>query len=195
MKYLKKLQSKSKPIVLRVKKQYKKILKRVKPYKKKLNQFFTKKIKPLIVPVANFLEKYIFHHSTTEKISIYTENPVSSSRILLYSILISSSLLLVWAGTTEIDERAIAQGQVIPSLKTQNIQSLDGGILEEIYVHEGDIVQKDQKIVKIDDTIFASSFEENKNTYYSNLARITRLDAEANDFDIIEFAEEINIDS
>ena len=69
----------------------------------------------------------------------------------------------------------------------QEIQNLEGGILEKIYVSEGDEVFPDQKLVKIDDTQYASSFGQKQVRYFGLLAKQARLKAEASGDDDIIF--------
>ncbi|MBF0380206.1 MAG: HlyD family type I secretion periplasmic adaptor subunit [Magnetococcales bacterium] len=69
------------------------------------------------------------------------------SSILLVAVLIS--LFLVWASFTRIDEMASTTGQVIPNSPVQVIQHLEGGIIEEIFVSEGQIIQKDGKLARL----------------------------------------------
>lgn len=59
---------------------------------------------------------------------------------------------MVWAAVAEIDEVASAPGQIIPSGYIQNIQHLDGGIVRDIQVREGDLVQAGQPLLKLDAT-------------------------------------------
>jgi adhesin transport system membrane fusion protein len=84
-----------------------------------------------------------------------------------------------WAYETELDEVTRGEGKVIPSSKVQVIQNLEGGILAEVLVAEGDAVEKDQALLKIDDTRFASSFRETQLKYWELLARSKRLEAES----------------
>jgi adhesin transport system membrane fusion protein len=84
-----------------------------------------------------------------------------------------------WAYETELDEVTRGEGKVIPSSKVQVIQNLEGGILAEVLVAEGDTVEKDQALLKIDDTRFASSFRETQLKYWELLARSKRLEAES----------------
>jgi len=111
----------------------------------------------------------------------------ASHNLLLYFILFFVLFFLVWSGFAKIDESVVATGQVIPSSKTQDIQSLDGGILERVFVKEGDVVDKDQDLVKLDDTRYSSSYEENQVKFYSLQAKLIRLAAEEKDEDIIKF--------
>ncbi|MAX53185.1 MAG: hemolysin secretion protein D [Methylophaga sp.] len=105
----------------------------------------------------------------------------SSSRVG-HSLLLLTALFFIcafwWASITELDEVTRGQGKVIPSSKVQVIQNLEGGILSEVLVHEGDIVNKDDVLLKIDDTRFSSSFRETQLKYWELLARKVRLTAE-----------------
>lgn len=84
-----------------------------------------------------------------------------------------------WAYETTLDEVTRGQGKVVPSSKIQVIQNLEGGILSEVLVEEGELVEKGQILLKIDDTRFASSFRETELKRYELLARSIRLKAES----------------
>ncbi len=84
-----------------------------------------------------------------------------------------------WADTAVLDEVTRGSGQVIPSSYAQVIQSLEGGILAEMRVREGDVVEKDQILLRIDDTRFEASFREGEARQQALRAAIERLRAEA----------------
>jgi len=105
------------------------------------------------------------------------------ARLLLNSIAIIFLLLLLWAAFAKVDEVARGEGKVIPSQQLQVIQSFDGGVVEEILVHEGDIVNKGDLLVRIDPTRFVSSFRENNASLASLEARAARLKALINNVD------------
>jgi len=90
-----------------------------------------------------------------------------------------------WAYVSSLDEVTRGEGKVIPSSKIQVIQNLEGGILADVLVTEGQIVEKDQVLLKIDDTRFSSSVRETELKYYELLARSTRLRAESDGVDFI----------
>ena len=90
-------------------------------------------------------------------------------------------LFILWAAFAIVDEVTKGDGQVIPSSKVQLIQSLDGGVVADILVKEGDIVKQDQVLVRIDDVTAESSLQERQARAYFLQAMITRLDAEIND--------------
>ncbi len=99
------------------------------------------------------------------------------ARALLYGLAITFVLLLAWAALAPLDEVARGQGKVIPSRQTQLVQSFDGGVVEEILVKEGQVVEKGQLLVRIDPTRFVSSFRENRAQYLALQARAARLRA------------------
>jgi adhesin transport system membrane fusion protein len=102
-----------------------------------------------------------------------------ASRIIIWMIFFSVFWLIVWGYFAEIDELARGTGKVIPSKQVQVIQNLEGGIVSEILVDEGQIVEKGQVLLKIDDTSFSSSYEENHLRYLELKANAIRLKAEA----------------
>jgi adhesin transport system membrane fusion protein len=105
-------------------------------------------------------------------------------RLRYHLILIVTALFfivaLIWAANATLDEMATGQGKVIPSSKIQVIQNLEGGILSEVLVGEGDVVEKDQPLMRLDDTRFASTFRETEHKYQDLLARVQRLSSEVN---------------
>lgn len=109
------------------------------------------------------------------------ENASINSKALLLFFLIFTffAAAIFWAYISLIDELARGEGKVIPSGKIQTVQSLDGGIISDMLVTEGQIVKKNQPLIKIDTTRFQASLEENKKTYTHLLITKTRLEAES----------------
>ncbi len=99
--------------------------------------------------------------------------------ILLLLIVAFFAVGFWWASIAEVDEVTRGQGKVVPSSKVQVIQNLEGGILAEVLVDEGQLVDKDEILLKIDDSRFSSSVRESKLTYWELMARTARLDAES----------------
>jgi len=114
-----------------------------------------------------------------------------STSILLGSVCALILFFIVWAYFAVIDEVTVGNGKVIPSSKIKRIQNLEGGILEKIYVAEGDIVKKGQPLAEIDDTQFNASLEERSAKRDALIARITRLKAEILQQKKIEWPKEI----
>jgi adhesin transport system membrane fusion protein len=101
--------------------------------------------------------------------------------LVLSMVAVSIVAALVWMGFAEVDVVVRGAGKVIPSQKLQVVQSLEGGVISEIQVHEGDLVGVSQPLIKISDVAFASSFGENRLHLLELRANIARLKAEAHD--------------
>ena len=65
-------------------------------------------------------------------------------------------ILVIWAAWASIDEVTRGHGQVVSASGTQVIQNLEGGILREVLVREGQIVEKDQPLARLDNLGAAS---------------------------------------
>ncbi|HNV88038.1 MAG TPA: HlyD family type I secretion periplasmic adaptor subunit [Methylotenera sp.] len=109
-------------------------------------------------------------------LAILEQAPLKA-RKLLYGILAILAVALVWACFAKVDEVTRGEGRVIPSSQVQIIQSLDGGIVSEILIKEGDVVKVGMPLIKIDETRAVSSLRENKGQYLALLAKQARLSA------------------
>jgi adhesin transport system membrane fusion protein len=103
------------------------------------------------------------------------------ARMLLRVFWLTLLIALLWAGLTRIDEVTKGEGRVIPSRQLQVLQSLDGGVVSEILVKEGQHVEQGQPLVAVDPTRFDASLAENKAQYLALLTRAARLRALASD--------------
>lgn len=112
-----------------------------------------------------------------------TENEVQLSRSshIIYLTFATFVLFFVWAAWAELVEVSTGMGKVIPSSREQTIQSLEGGILTELLVKEGDIVQVGQVLAQLDPTQSESLLDESAVKYRAALAKSTRLTAELTD--------------
>ncbi len=101
-----------------------------------------------------------------------------TSSALLVSVIALMAAGVIWAHFAELDEVKRGNGRVVPSRQIQVLQSLEGGIVREILVHEGTIVKESEVLMKIDDTRFASELGEVRARRAANAARVARLEAE-----------------
>ena len=108
--------------------------------------------------------------------AILEQEPLRA-RMLVNSLGVVFLLAVLWAGLSEIDEITKGEGKVIPSRQLQIMQSLDGGVVSEILVQEGQVVEAGQILVNIDTTRFDSSVKENRVQYLALLARAARVRA------------------
>lgn len=102
-----------------------------------------------------------------------------SSRVFLWSVLSLVFGTLIWMSIAEVDEITKGDGKVIPSSHLQVIQNLEGGIVEEIRVNEGDHVKKGDLLIRLSDIKPKSDFEGNRIQYEGLKAKHYRLQAEA----------------
>src|SRR5215470_14600194 len=98
--------------------------------------------------------------------------------LLLITIAVILVTFVVWADNAVLDIVTRGQGKVIPSSQVQVIQNLEGGIMAGILVHEGDLVEKDQVLLRIDNTTAQSNYDDLHSRYLSGIAAATRLEAE-----------------
>ncbi|MGB3276775.1 MAG: HlyD family type I secretion periplasmic adaptor subunit, partial [Castellaniella sp.] len=102
------------------------------------------------------------------------------SRMLIWMSLLTVGVLIAWASTANIDEVVRGEGKVVPSRQVQVIQSLDGGVVQQILVRPGDKVVKEQVLLRIDPTRYSSSLGENRVEALALKAKVARLEAIAN---------------
>lgn len=119
------------------------------------------------------------------------QGPRMSSHIFLVTIVVMFAAGLFWADRAMVDEVTRGDGRVIPSSQMQVIQTLDSGILEEILVREGEIVEAGQILLRVDDTNFSSRAGELQAQRRSLVAQIARLETEVAGGTEIGFPEEL----
>lgn len=116
--------------------------------------------------------------SSLDDANQFDETRLSGSvRIVLFTAVILL-LLLVWAAFAELDEVSNGSGKVVPGSREQIIQSLEGGILAELSVSEGSIVDAGQILARLDPTKTESNVGESTAKYRASLASMSRLQAE-----------------
>lgn len=134
-------------------------------------------------------EDYQFMNSLSSAI---LEQTPKKFRIILWFWIITISLLIAWAYFAQIDEIVRGEGKVIPRSENKMIQNLEGGIIEDILVKEGDLVKKGEVLLKIDNQKSKADYESTNLKAMELTAKIIRLQAETNgtEFVINPFMEE-----
>lgn len=107
------------------------------------------------------------------------EDATGLTRLTVWLIALFLITALVWAHFAILDEVTTGEGKAIPSSKVQTIQNLEGGIVAEIFVREGQVVNKGDRLLRLDDTRFVSNRGESEADRLALLARVERLSAEA----------------
>jgi adhesin transport system membrane fusion protein len=100
-------------------------------------------------------------------------------RLLLFTVLAMFVCGIAWASLAVLDEVKRGNGRVVPSQQMQLVQSLEGGLVGSILVDEGQIVDRGQPLIRIDDTTFSSQLGEIRERRDALGARVVRLDVES----------------
>jgi len=99
---------------------------------------------------------------------------------LVWAIALGLLLLVIWASYFELDEVTTGTGKVVPTSKEQVVQSLEGGIIDQLNVREGDIVKAGQVLARLDPTKTEATVDESASQMRAALATSARLQAEVN---------------
>ncbi len=127
---------------------------------------------------------YEFMNALSEAILRKTPTKI---RLILFFWFITIIIFIIWASFTKVDEIVRGEGQVIPSGKNKIVQNLEGGIVEKIFVKEGDFLKKGEPLVKIKNQKSLSYLESTKAKIISLKIKIKRLLAESNGSDVLIF--------
>jgi len=128
-------------------------------------------------PVEFQKKDYEFMNSLSSAILEQTPSRVSK---VLKLWLVTIFLFIGWAYFASIDEITRGSGKAIPYGQNQVIQNLEGGIVESILIHEGQVVKKGDVILKINNAKSQSTSQTNMMKYDELIAKQLRLHAEAN---------------
>jgi multidrug efflux pump subunit AcrA (membrane-fusion protein) len=105
------------------------------------------------------------------------------SRISPLWIIFGSLFLLIvpffiWASWAELDQISHAQGQVIATAKTQEIQSSSDGVIEKLFVKEGQKVKKGERLILLEKDKAQAGFDDSKSKVAALKAALARLNSE-----------------
>ena len=107
------------------------------------------------------------------------QNPLPGWRLLAWPVMLLLAIGLTWANLAKLDEVSIATGEVVPAGRIKVVQHLEGGIIQEIYVLEGDTVKEGQTLLQLDLASSGTNQEELQVRLDSNVLVKARLEAEA----------------
>ncbi|WP_228769176.1 HlyD family efflux transporter periplasmic adaptor subunit [Limnohabitans sp. 2KL-3] len=99
-------------------------------------------------------------------------------RLGVWGSIMVVGLFLAWAYYADIDQITRAQGQIIPSSRTQIIQAPDGGVIEKLLVREGAEVDRGELLVRFDQTKAEASYREAEFKVAGLSATVARLRSE-----------------
>lgn len=115
----------------------------------------------------------------------------NSTRIILWVLCLFFVFAFVWASNAKLDKVTRGSGKVVPSSQLQVVQNLEGGLVKNVLVKEGDYVKKGQELLLIDDTQFKSNFNEQKKERNSLTADAIRITAELKSVIVNSSTEEV----
>lgn len=113
----------------------------------------------------------------TEAADVLSQRSTHRAQLIVRAASVVVVSLLVWAALARVDEVTRGEGRVIPSRQLQVVQSLDGGVVSEILVQEGQVVEAGQLLLRIDETRATSGVRESAAQGFSLRAKQARLRA------------------
>ena len=111
--------------------------------------------------------------------SLLSDHPMPSWRVFAWPVMIFLVAAMGWAYFASLDEVAIAEGEVVPQGKVKMVQHLEGGIIEALFVAEGDMVKKGASLLQLDLASSGTNLEELQVRLDSELLVRARLVAES----------------
>lgn len=117
----------------------------------------------------------------------YRNAALRQARWTIWLVVLSLVIFLVWAAVAQVDQITRGDGRVIPLSRMQTIQSLEGGILSELRVSEGDLVRKGDTIALLDPTKTRASFLAAATEIEALEAEVARLEAEVMEAAVLDF--------
>jgi adhesin transport system membrane fusion protein len=118
-----------------------------------------------------------FRNFEAEADGLMSRQDTHRAQAIVRSAVVILALLLLWAGLAKVDEVTRGDGKVVPSRQLQVLQALDGGVVSEILVQEGQVVEAKQLLLKIDETRATSGVRESNAQGFALRARQARLRA------------------
>lgn len=126
-----------------------------------------------------------------DKFFVTDEDIPLHQHILLVSIAAFFVFFIIWANFATLDEVTRGQGRIIPSSEIQKLQSLEGGIVDEFLVKEGEEVKAGQLLMRLRDIQASSDLGSNQKRVLGLQAKIARLQAESEGKTTPEFSEAV----
>ncbi len=122
----------------------------------------------------------MYENTGSERLDqLLDSHPLPSWRVFAWPVMGLLTVLLTWAFFAQLDETAVANGEVVPQGKVRVVQHLEGGIVEELFVAEGDTVKEGDTLIQLDQSSTGTNQEELSVRLDSQLLVRARLTAES----------------
>ena len=102
--------------------------------------------------------------------------------ILVFVTLITT---ITWASFATLEEAVVGQGSVVPAQAVQKVENIDGGILKQVLVKEGQLVNQGQKLILLEDIRFSAALSESNQEQLSLGLKKIRLAAELKTVEVV----------
>ncbi|WP_434598356.1 HlyD family type I secretion periplasmic adaptor subunit [Pseudomonas sp. R4-76] len=109
------------------------------------------------------------------------ERAIAGGAKVIWGCALMLACFIAWAAWFEVVEVSTGTGKVVPSSREQVIQSMEGGILEQLNVSEGALVERGQILAQLDPVKNQSNVGESAAKYRAALASVNRLQAEVSE--------------
>ncbi len=121
--------------------------------------------------------------ATSELDDLVESQPIRAGRPIAWAVMVLLTFGVVWTYFTELTEVAVAQGEVVPQGQVRTVQHLEGGVVLEIFVLEGDLVNAGQPLIQVELKASELNPDEVQANMDSLLLARARLIAESRDED------------
>ncbi len=109
------------------------------------------------------------------------------AHIMLFAIAAFFVSFILWADNATLEEVTRGQGKIVPSGQTKTVQHFEGGIVTDIVVDEGEVVSRNDVLMRIENRSAEAQLSEKLSRYRALRAQIARLEAEAQGRDTVAF--------
>ena len=106
--------------------------------------------------------------------------PPGWTRLGIWMLVTVIVIFIFWSSSFHLDEVTTGSGKVVTTSREQIVQSLEPGVITEILIKEGELVHKDQALIRIDDVRLGSNVQETKSRINAMQATAIRLRTESN---------------
>lgn len=133
-------------------------------------------------------------HISTESQAEDIEVPTNDNRYVKFGIIflfLTLGVFTIWGATAPLSSALVSQGKVVVDSYRKTIQHFEGGIVEQIFVKNGDIVKQGDPLIQLENAQFKAGLENSYKRLMITKAELERLNAEQDFKESVTFSEEL----